>query len=365
MKLKSCVSTLALTATAMVSFSAQADNVVHFYNWSDYIDEETLPSFEKETGVSVVYDVFDSNEVLEAKLLSGQSGFDLVVPTNDFLGKQIKAGAFMELDRSKLPNWSNLDPKMMKALEDVDPGNKYAVPYMWGTTGLGINTVKVKELLGDDAPINSWSLVFEKEYLEKLQSCGVVALDAPTEVMSSAMNYLGLPPNDMSKENIDKATELMLSVRPYYRYFHSSKYINDLANGDICLVIGWSGDVAQAAARAEEANNGVEVSYLIPKEGALMWFDMLAIPRDAKNADGAMELMNYLMRPEITANITNYVWYANANPASMSMVDPEIANNENIFPPAEVSEKLWLPKVLDQRTTRSITRAWNQIKTAQ
>lgn len=365
MKLKSCVSTLALTATAMVSFSAQAENVVHFYNWSDYIDEETLPSFEKETGTSVVYDVFDSNEVLEAKLLSGQSGFDLVVPTNDFLGKQIKAGAFMELDRSALPNWSNLDPQMMEALEDVDPGNKYAVPYMWGTTGIGINTGKVKELLGEDAPINSWSLVFEKEYLEKLQSCGVVALDAPTEVMSSAMNYLGLGPNDMTKENIDKATELLLSVRPYYRYFHSSKYINDLANGDVCVVIGWSGDVAQAAARADEANNGVEVSYVIPKEGALMWFDMLAIPRDAKNPEGATKLINFLMRPEITANITNYVWYANANPASMAMVDPEIAGDESIFPPADVRAKLWLPKVLDQRTTRSVTRAWNQIKTGQ
>lgn len=365
MKLKSCVSTLALTATAMVSFSAQAEDVVHFYNWSDYIDEATLPSFEKETGTAVVYDVFDSNEVLEAKLLSGQSGFDLVVPTNDFLGKQIKAGAFMELDRSALPNWSNLDPQMMKALEDVDPGNKYAVPYMWGTTGIGINTGKVKELLGDDAPINSWSLVFEKEYLEKLQSCGVVALDAPTEVMSSALNYLGLDPNSTDKGDLDQAKELMLSVRPYYRYFHSSKYINDLANGDVCAVIGWSGDVAQAAARAEEADNGVEVSYIIPKEGALMWFDMLAIPRDAQNPEGALSLINFLMRPDITANITNYVWYANANPASISMVDPEISGDESIFPPADVRDKLWLPKVLDRRTTRTITRAWNQIKTGQ
>ena len=365
MKLKSCVSALAVAATSVVSLSAQAEEVVHFYNWSDYIDEETLPSFEKETGTSVVYDVFDSNEVLEAKLLSGQSGFDLVVPTNDFLGKQIKAGAFMPLDRTALPNWSNLDPHMMKLLEDVDPGNQYAVPYMWGTTGIGINVEKVEQALGDDAPLNSWSLVFEKEYLEKLQSCGVVALDAPTEVLSSALNYLGLDPNSTGKGDLEKATDLMLSVRPYYRYFHSSKYINDLANGDICVVIGWSGDVAQAAARAEEADNGVSVQYIIPKEGALMWFDMLAIPRDAKNPEGAMALMNFLMRPDITANITNYVWYANANPESMTMVDPEIAGDESIFPPQEVMQKLWLPKVLDQRTTRTVTRAWNRIKTGQ
>lgn len=365
MKFKSYASALALTAVAAIPFSAQAEDVVHFYNWSDYIDEETLPSFEQETGTSVVYDVFDSNEVLEAKLLSGQSGFDLVVPTNDFIGKQIQAGAFMPLDRSALPNWSNLDPKIMSLLEGVDPGNKYSVPYMWGTTGIGINETKVKELLGEDAPVDSWSLVFEKEYLEKLQSCGVVALDAPTEIISSALNYLGLDPNTTDKADINKATDLMLSVRPYYRYFHSSKYINDLANGDVCVVIAWSGDVAQAAARAEEANNGVDIRYVIPKEGALMWFDMLAIPRDAKNAAGAHELINFLLRPEITANITNYVWYANANPASMSMVDADVANDESIFPTQAVRDKLWLPSVLDQRTTRTITRAWNKIKSGQ
>ncbi|MFD1381957.1 polyamine ABC transporter substrate-binding protein [Rhodanobacter aciditrophus] len=365
MKFTSRVSMLAVAASVVVPLSVQAEDVVHFYNWSDYIDEETLPSFEAQTGNKVVYDVFDSNEVLEAKLLSGQSGFDLVVPTNDFLGKQIQAGAFMELDRSKLPNWSNLDPQIMSLLENVDPDNKYGVPYMWGTTGIGVNVDKVKEVLGDDAPINSWSLVFEKEYLEKLQSCGVVSLDAPTEVMSSAMNYLGLDPNSTAKADLAKATDLLMSVRPYYRYFHSSRYINDLANGDICVAIGWSGDVAQAAARAEEADNGVNVSYTIPKEGALMWFDMLAIPRDARNPEGAHELINYLMRPEITANITNYVWYANANPASMSMVDEEIATDESIFPPADVKAKLWLPVVLDQRTARTVTRSWNRIKTGQ
>ncbi|MBM6551448.1 polyamine ABC transporter substrate-binding protein [Marinomonas ostreistagni] len=365
MNLKSRVSAIAFAVGTVVSFSAQAEDVVHFYNWSDYIDEATLPNFEEETGISVVYDVFDSNEVLEAKLLSGQSGFDLVVPTNDFLGKQIQAGAFMPLDREQLPNWSNLDPQMMAQLETVDPGNQYAVPYMWGTTGIGINEDKVKAALGEDAPINSWSLVFEKEYLEKLESCGVVALDAPTEVMSSAMNYLGLDPNSTDRDDIQQATDLLLDIRPHYRYFHSSKYINDLANGDICVVIGWSGDIAQAAARAEEADNGVNVSYIIPKEGALMWFDMLAIPRDAKNPEGAHTLINYLMRPEVTADITNYVWYANANPASMPMVDPEVANDESIFPTPEVREKLWLPKVLDQRTTRTITRSWNKIKTGQ
>lgn len=355
----------ALAMAIATSFSAQAEEVVHFYNWSDYIDEQTLPNFEEETGISVVYDVFDSNEVLEAKLLSGQSGFDVVVPTNDFLGKQIKAGAFMALDREQLPNWSNLDPKMMAQIEAVDPGNTYAVPYMWGTTGIGINEDKVKAALGQDAPLDSWSLVFEKDNLEKLASCGVVALDAPTEVISSAMNYLGLDPNSTDRDDLQQATDLLLELRPYYRYFHSSKYINDLANGDICVVIGWSGDIAQAAARAEEADNGVNVRYIIPKEGAIMWFDMLAIPRDARNPEAAHALINYLMRPKVTADITNYVWYANANPASMPMVDAEVANDESIFPPQTVREKLWLPKVLDQRTTRTITRSWNTIKTGQ
>lgn len=366
MKATSLSSVFALAIAGVASFSAYAkDDVVHFYNWSDYIDESTLPDFEAETGTKVVYDVFDSNEVLEAKLLSGQSGYDLVVPSNDFLGKQIQAGAFMKLDKSKLTNWSNLDPKIMKLLDVVDPGNQYGVPYMWGTTGIGYNIDKVKEVLGDDAPTNSWDLVFNPKYLKKLQSCGVSVLDAPTEVMGAALNYLGLSPNSTNKADYDKATDMLVKLRPYYAYFHSSRYINDLANGDICVAIGWSGDVAQASARADEAKNGVHIAYSIPKEGALMWFDMLAIPKDAKNPDGALELINYLLRPQVIANITNYVWYSNPNKASYSLVDPEITSDESIYPPEDVMDKLWVAQVLPAKVYRMITRGWTKVKTGQ
>lgn len=359
-------SLVALTLAATVSTVAQAeDNVIHFYNWSDYIDEATLPNFEAETGIKVVYDVFDSNEVLEAKLLSGQSGFDLVVPTNDFLGKQIKAGAFLKLDKSKLPNLVNLDPVIMKALEEVDPGNEYAFPYMWGTTGIGYNEEKVLAALGENAPLDSWDLVFNPQNLAKLQSCGVAMLDAPTEIMSSALKYLGLNPNSTSSSDYKKAEDLLMSLRPYVTYFHSSRYINDLANGDICVAVGWSGDVSQAAARAEEANNGVSVTYTIPKEGALMWFDMLAIPKDAKNIEDTHTLLNYLLKPEVTADITNYVWYANANPASYPLVDAEIINDVSIFPTADVKNNLWIAKVLPPSTNRVITRSWTKVKTGQ
>lgn len=356
----------ALALSAAFSASVQADDkVVHFYNWSDYIDESTLPNFEAETGIKVIYDVFDSNEVLEAKLLSGQSGFDLVVPTNDFLGKQIQAGAFQKLDKSLLSNWSNLDPVIMKNLDAVDPGNQYAFPYMWGTTGIGYNEEKVLAVLGGSAPLDSWSLVFDPQNLAKLQECGVAMLDAPTEIMGAALNYLGLDPNSTNKDDYEKAEALLMELRQHVTYFHSSRYINDLANGDICVAVGWSGDVAQAAARAEEAENGIEVTYSIPKEGALMWFDMLAIPKDAKNVESTHALMNYLLRPNVIADITNYVWYANPNPASFSLVDEEVISDTSIFPPADVMKKLWVAKVLPARTNRIITRSWTKIKTGQ
>jgi len=296
--------TLLATATVVsIGTAAQAEEVVNVYNWSDYIAEDTLDNFQEATGIRPVYDVFDSNEVLEAKLLSGSSGFDIVVPSNQFLGKQIKAGAFMPLDRSKLPNWENLDPTLLRALETNDPGNQYAFPYLWGTTGIGYNPEKVKAVLGEDAPVNSWDLVFKPENMEKLASCGVAFLDAPAEIIPSALFYLGLDPNSSSAEDYPKAQELLMSVRPHITYFHSSKFITDLANGDICVAVGWSGDILQAAARADEAENGVEVKYVIPKEGAAMWFDMMAIPKDAKNVDNAYAFMDYILRPEVIADL--------------------------------------------------------------
>ncbi|WP_353499472.1 MULTISPECIES: extracellular solute-binding protein [Vibrio] len=345
--------------TSMTSFAAE-EKVLNIYNWSDYIAEDTIAKFEAETGIKVVYDVFDSNEVLEAKILSGNTGFDLVVPSNDFLGRQAKAGAFQKLDKSKLTNYQNLDPKLMGILADtVDPGNDYSVPYLWGTTGIGYNVEKVKAVLGEDAPVDSWDLVFKPENMEKLSKCGVGFLNAPTEIMAAALNYIGKDPNSADPNDYKKdALALLKEVRPYVTYFHSSQYINDLANGDICVAIGWSGDVLQAADRAAEADNGVEVAYSIPKEGALAWFDLMAIPKEAKHPENAHLFINYLLRPEVIAEISNYVWYANPNPPSREFIDAEILDDPGIYPTEEAQAKLYSSKMLPHKTSRAMTRAW-------
>ncbi|AQZ94382.1 extracellular solute-binding protein [Halopseudomonas phragmitis] len=351
-------SAMALTLSAGV----QAQGVVNVYNWSDYIAEDTLANFQAETGIRVVYDVFDSNEVLEAKLLSGNSGFDIVVPSDSFLAKQIKAGAFLPLDRSKLPNWEHLDPVLLKALETNDPGNQFAFPYLWGTTGIGYNVDKVKAVLGEDAPVDSWDLVFKPENIAKLASCGVAFLDAPSEITPAALFYLGLPPSSTNADDYAKAEELMMSIRPHITYFHSSKFITDLANGDICVAVAWSGDVIQAADRAEEAENGQVIEYVIPKEGAPMWFDMMAIPRDARNVDNAHAFLNYIMKPEVIAEISNYVAYANGNLASKSLIDPEVLNDPSIYPPEETLNKLFTLAELPVNIERVRTRSWTRIK---
>ncbi|RMH49319.1 MAG: polyamine ABC transporter substrate-binding protein [Alphaproteobacteria bacterium] len=344
---------------------AAQDRVLNVYNWSDYIAEDTIAKFEARFGVKVNYDVYDSNEVLEAKMLAGNSGYDVVVPTSDFLRRQIAAGVYMELDKSKLPNLKNMDPQLMANAAAYDPGNRHAVIYMWGTTGIGYNVAKVRERLGEDAPTNSWALVFDPAVAAKLADCGITFLDAPTEMLPAAMNYLGLDPRSTAREDFEKGAELLMKVRPHVRYFHSSQYISDLANGDVCVSVGWSGDVFQAQARAEEAGNGVEIAYVIPDEGALQWFDMMAIPKDAPHPDLAHEFINFIMEPEITAYITNYVWYANANAASWPLVDPEILNNPGIFPTEKAKARLWAAAVYDARTDRIVNRLWTQVKTGQ
>lgn len=353
--------TLALSSMAF-STLAQAQGTVNVYNWSDYIAEDTIANFEKETGIKVTYDVFDSNEVLEAKLLSGSSGFDIVVPSNQFLGKQIKAGAFKPLDRSKLKNWDNLDPTLLKALENNDPGNQYAFPYLWGTTGIGYNEAKVKAALGEDAPVDSWDLVFKPENIEKLAACGVAFLDAPAEVIPAALFYAGLDPNSTDAEDYAQAEALMMSIRPHITYFHSSKFITDLANGDICVAVGWSGDILQAAARAEEAANGEVVKYVIPKEGAPMWFDMMVMPVDAKNVDNAYAFLDYILRPEVIAGVSNYVAYANGNKASLEMIDASVLNDPGVYPSEETLNKLFTLAELPANIERARTRAWTRIK---
>ncbi|WP_276488128.1 polyamine ABC transporter substrate-binding protein [Ectopseudomonas mendocina] len=354
---------LALSLAAAVAGAAQADDkVLHVYNWSDYIAPDTLANFEKETGIKVVYDVFDSNEVLEAKLLAGSSGYDVVVPSNPFLAKQIKAGVFQKLDKSKLPNWKNLDTDLLKALEPSDPGNLYSIPYMWGTIGIGYNVDKVKAVLGDGAPIDSWDLVFKPENIEKLKSCGVSFLDSPTEILPAALHYLGYAPDSSSTDELKKAEELFLTIRPSISYFHSSKYISDLANGNICVAVGYSGDIYQGKSRAEEAGNGVQVGYNIPKEGAGSFFDMLAIPADAKNVEAAHVFLDYLMRPEVIAEIGNFTQFPTGNAAAVPLADEALRNDPGVYPTPEVLKKIYTFPDLPAGVQRNMTRSWTKIK---
>jgi putrescine transport system substrate-binding protein len=354
---------LALSLSAAMAGAAVAnDKVLHVYNWSDYIAPDTLANFEKETGIKVVYDVFDSNEVLEAKLLAGSSGYDVVVPSNPFLAKQIKAGVFQKLDKSKLPNWKNLDTDLLKALEPSDPGNEYSIPYMWGTIGLGYNVDKVTAVLGEGAPVDSWDLVFKPENMEKLKSCGVSFLDSPTEILPAALHYLGYAPDSSNTEELKKAEELMLSVRPSISYFHSSKYISDLANGNICVAVGYSGDIYQSKSRAEEAGNGVNVGYKIPNEGAGSFFDMLAIPADAKNVEAAHVFLDYLMRPEVIAEIGNFTQFPTGNAAAVPLADEALRNDPGVYPTPEVLKKIYTFPDLASSVQRTMTRSWTKIK---
>lgn len=356
-----------LVAGALMAVSAGTlaaeQKTLHIYNWSDYIAPDTVANFEKETGIKVVYDVFDSNEVLEGKLMAGSTGFDLVVPSASFLERQLSAGVFQPLDKSKLPGWKNLDPELLKLIGKHDPDNKYAMPYMWATTGIGYNVEKVKQVLGADAPVNSWDLVLKPENLEKLKSCGVSFLDAPEEVFATVLNYLGKDPNSTKADDYTgPATDLLLKLRPNIRYFHSSQYINDLANGDICVAIGWAGDVLQASNRAKEAKNGVNIAYSIPKEGAMAFFDVFAMPADAKNKDEAYQFLNYLLRPDVIAHISDHVFYANGNKEATSLVSAEVRDNPGIYPPADVRAKMFTLSVQEPKIDRVRTRAWTKVK---
>ncbi|MCV6593121.1 MAG: polyamine ABC transporter substrate-binding protein, partial [Silicimonas sp.] len=326
------------------------------------IDEELLTKFESETGIKLIYDVFDSNEVLETKMLAGGSGYDVVVPTGDFLQRQISAGAFQKLDQSKLSNSGNLWDLIKDRTEQYDPENAYSINYMWGTTGLGVNVGKVKEALGEDAPIDSLDLILNPANMEKLSGCGVYLLDAPTEVIPATLAYLGEDPNSFDKDLINKAGDVLLSVRPYVRKFHSSEYINALANGDICVAFGWSGDVLQARDRAAEADNGVEIAYNAPKEGALMWFDQMAIPADAPNPDGAHKFLNFIMDAQNMAAASNYVYYANGNKASQEFLVEDVITDPAIYPEETTLENLYTAVPYPQKVQRVVTRLWTKIK---
>ena len=349
-----------LASTALVSMASAEE--VRVYNWSDYIDEELLTKFEEETGIDLIYDVFDSNEVLETKMLAGGSGYDVVVPTADFLQRQIAAGAFQKLDKSKLSNIGNMWDVINERTAQYDPGNEYAINYMWGTTGLGVNVGKVTELLGEDAPIASMDLILDPANMEKLAECGVHFLDAPTEIIPMALQYLGEDPDTQDPDVIAKAEDVLMAVRPYIQKFHSSEYINALANGEICVAVGWSGDVLQARDRAAEADNGVEIAYNAFEQGSLMWFDMMAIPVDAPNPDAAHTFLNFIMDAQNMAAASNYVYYANGNKASQEFLVEDVIGDPAIYPDEATVANLYTKSPYEPRVQRTVTRLWTKIK---
>ena len=353
---------IALLPLMLVAAISQAAETVKIYNWSSYIAPDTTKNFQKQTGIGFSYDVYDSNETLDGKLMTGNSGYDVVFPSNHFMARQIQGGALKKLDKRQLPNWKNLNPVLLKALENNDPGNAHGFPYLWGSTGIGYNIDKVKAVLGDNAPVDSWDLIFKPEYMEKLSKCGVAILDNGPELLPIALNYLGLPPHSKKPEDYKKAEALLMKVRPYVAYFHSSKYTGDLANGDICVAVGFSGDVLQAESRAKEAKNGVKIGYQIPKEGAAIWFDMVAMPADAPDEKAGYAFMNYLLEPQVMADITNSVHYANGNRAADSLVDPEIKADTKIYPSDEMMGKLFALEAMPLNIDRIRTRVWNTIR---
>jgi putrescine transport system substrate-binding protein len=342
---------------------------VNVYNWSDYVAPGVIEAFSKETGIKVKYDTFDSNDTLETKLLAGKSGYDVVVPTAYFLERQIKAGVFQPLDKSKLKNLGSVWPEIAKRLAGYDPGNRHAVNYMWGTTGIGFNVKKARDILKPAGPVQaamaSWDMVFKPENLARFKDCGVDMLDSADDIMSAALHYLGLDPNSKEPADLEKAGELMLKVRPSVRKFHSSEYLNALATGEICLVVGWSGDIKQAQRRAAEAKGGVEIGYAIPKGGAQMWFDNMAIPKDAPNVAEAHAFIDFMLRPDVAAKNTDFLGYANGNIASQKLVSKAVLDDRMVYPDAAIMATLYTITARDQRTQRLMNRLWTRIKTGQ
>ena len=350
-------------ALALVAGNALAqDRSVNVYNWNDYIDPRVLEDFTRETGIKVVYDTYDNNEIVETKMLAGKSGYDIVVPSGPFLQRLIKAGVFEKLDRARLPNAKNLWDEVSRKLAVYDPGNLYAINYMWGTTGIGINVDKVKERLGD-LPLNSWDLVLKPAMVDKLKDCGVHMLDAPEDMFPGVLRALGLDPSSKKPEEITRAADHLMKVRSAVRKFHSSEYINALAAGDICIAVGYSGDVLQARRRAAEAGNGVRIDYLIPREGALMWFDSFAIPADAPNKDNAYTFLNYMMRADVAARNSNMVSYASGNLTAKGEISKEILDNPNIYPDAATFARLFTNTAYDDKIQKVVTRLWTRLKT--
>ena len=367
MKIFGVFALLLAAVTLASSPSAEAweeEKVLRIYNWSDYIAPEIIVNFERETGIRITYDIYDSNEVLDGKVMHGNTGYDLVVPGSDFLARQIRAGVYRKLDRENIPNWKNLDPVQMKLLEEVDPGNEHSVPYEIGTTGIGYNVDKFEAIFGKGAKPDSWDYFFRPGNMKKLSSCGVSVLNAPTEIIATALHYLGRGGLDSDTGGYSEAERLLMGVRPYIKYFNSSDYIRDLADGSICMAVGWSGDILQAAERADTEGGEVHVDFVIPKEGAILFYDMMAIPADADRPKNAERFINYLLRPEIMASISSYVSYFNAVPASKPLASREVRNNPNIFLPDELLAKMFLMTPLPPEFSEKVGKIWEEIKSA-
>ena len=338
--------------------------VLNLYIWSDYLAPNTLADFEKQTGIKVHVSYFDTNETLETRLLAGHSGFDVVVPTASYFERQIKAGVYLALDKSKLPNLGNLDPQLMAKVALHDPDNAHGVIYTWGTNGIGYNEKMIKELM-PDAPLDSWRLVFDPAVASKVAKCGISVLDSPAEMMRAVLNYLGRDPNSQKEEDFKDAEAVLLKIRPYIRNINSSEYIEALANGDLCIAVGYNGDVLQARDRARDANKGIEIKYMVPKEGSILWFDMLAVPKDAPDPESAYAYINYILTPKVSADISDFKRYATANTPGQALVQPAVLNDPAIYPPPDVRQKLAVQLADSPDQTRAITRMWQKFKTGQ
>jgi putrescine transport system substrate-binding protein len=353
-----------LVALGIMTLSANhaAAEELNVYNWSDNIADDTVPGFEKQTGIHTRYDVYDGDDTLQAKLLSGSSGYDVVVPSSAYAAKQIQAGVYQKLDKSKIPNLANLDPVLMKMLASADPGNQYMVPWSWGTDGIGYNATKVTQILGKDAPYDSWDLLFNPQYLSKLKSCGVSMLDSAEDAFSVGLTYLHKDPNSTNPADYQAVYQLFKTIRPYITQFNSSGYINDLANNDVCIALAWSGDVGIAKRRAEEAHRSYEIRYVIPAGRGVLWFDLMGVPKDAPHSEAAMQWINYILQPQVSAAITNQVFYPNANAAALHFVKGDILKNDAVYPDPDRMKSLALLLPLPADIMRLENRLWTQLK---
>lgn len=363
-KLFSGLAVASLVTLAASSAQAQEEKVLNVYNWSDYIAVDTIQNFEKETGIKVRYDTYDNNEILHAKLVAGKTGYDVVVPSSTFARLQIDGGLLTKLDKAQLPNLKNLDPDIQAQIANIDPGNEHLVNWLWGYTTIGINTAKVKAALGSEPmPDNVWELFFNPKYISKLKTCGVSVLDSATEVLPAALHYLGKNPFSKSAADYQAVGALLKSVRPYVTLFSSSGYINDMAGGSICMALGWNGDINIARKRAIEGKTGQDIVAFVPKNGGILFFDMMAIPVDAAHPKNAHAFINYIMRPEVHAALTNKVFYANPNKESRKFIIADVANNPSVFPTSAEMARMVAPQALSNDVRRLATRTYTGFKT--